>query len=248
MHSIRMPVPDLRGLRGMRAPLGFKFFQCHGVLGKYGKIVSWHPPEGWCPHLREILDLPLDAYHLLGHLCCMHVPLAHMPPTMHAPCHAHPLATHTPAPTMHTPCHTYSFTTHAPCHVYPLPCMPPVMYASLPHIPTFHHACPPLPCTPLLPCMPAFCHACPLGHTCPPPATHTNLSPCMPSFAMHTPFTMHARLLPCMPPWPYMAPPLPWTDGMIHPCENITFPQLLLRAVKMLPSVRIEPRTSGILV
>ena len=180
-----MPVPDLRGARGMRAPPPVQILSMSwGFWGKYGKIVSWHPPEGWCPHLREILDLPLDAYHLLGHLCCMHVPLAHMPPTMHAPCHAHPLATHTPAPTMHTPCHTYSFTTHAPCHVCPLPCMPPAMYApchvcplpcmppamyaSLPQIPTFHHACPPLPCTPLSPCMPAFCHACPLGHTSPP--------------------------------------------------------------------------------
>ena len=27
--------------------------------------------------------------------------------------------------------------------------------------------------------------------------------------------------------------PLPWTEGMTHACENITFPQLLLWAVKM---------------
>ena len=27
--------------------------------------------------------------------------------------------------------------------------------------------------------------------------------------------------------------PRPWTEGMTHACENITFPQLLLRAVIM---------------
>ena len=35
------------------------------------------------------------------------------------------------------------------------------------------------------------------------------------------------------PPWmqtPLRQTPL-WTEGMIHACENITFPQLLLRAV-----------------
>ena len=28
-------------------------------------------------------------------------------------------------------------------------------------------------------------------------------------------------------------PPTPWTDFLTHACENITFPKLLLRAVKI---------------
>ena len=35
-----------------------------------------------------------------------------------------------------------------------------------------------------------------------------------------------------IPPDPEADPP-PWTEGMTHACENITFSQLLLRAVKM---------------
>ena len=37
-------------------------------------------------------------------------------------------------------------------------------------------------------------------------------------------------------------PPHPlWTEGMTHACENITFPQLLLRAVKIGPRGRARP-------
>ena len=32
-----------------------------------------------------------------------------------------------------------------------------------------------------------------------------------------------------------------WTEGMTHACENITFPQLLLRAVKIGPRGRARP-------
>ena len=77
------------------------------------------------------------------------------------------------------------------------------------------HACPPT-CMPP-PCMPPPLqnahplhstpyHACPLCHTCP--------------FAMHNPFTM-------------LAPPPP-VNRIIGRCKNITFPQLLLRTVKMM--------------
>ena len=34
----------------------FNFMQ---YLGKFGKIVCWHPPEGWHLLVRGILDLPL---------------------------------------------------------------------------------------------------------------------------------------------------------------------------------------------
>ena len=34
--------------------------------------------------------------------------------------------------------------------------------------------------------------------------------------------------------YPTYAPPPLWTEFLTHACENITFPQLLLRAVKML--------------
>ena len=37
-------------------PNSFNFVQ---FLGKFGKIVCWCPLEGWCPHLRDILDLSL---------------------------------------------------------------------------------------------------------------------------------------------------------------------------------------------
>ena len=101
---------------------------------------------------------------------------------------------------------------------------------------------PPPPCHTCCPAMHTPCHAHPLPYThpyhTPPchthPTTHApchtcppcHPSPCMPpSFAMHFPFTMHT------PPLSHMPPPHLWTDGMIHACENITFPQLLLRAV-----------------
>ena len=48
-----------------------------------------------------------------GWLSCL---LPSMPPTMHAPCHAHPLP-HMPPPTMHDPCHACP-----PALLTPLPC------------------------------------------------------------------------------------------------------------------------------
>ena len=148
-------------------------------------------------------------------VCCSGCLSCHTcPPAMHTPCHAHPLphiphATHAPA--THAPHHACPLAMHAPCHAQPLPCMPPAMHATLPCT-SPHHAC-------LLPCMPP-----PATHAsllCTPPATHTPL-PCMPP-ATHTP-TTHTPL-PCMPP------PL-WTEFLTHACENITFPQLLLRTIK----------------
>ena len=64
---------------------------------------------------------------------------------------------------------------------------------------------------------PQLCN--PLPHTplcLHPPAMHA------PPPATHAPFTMHAPPLPHMPP----------VDRMTDACENITFPQLLLRTVK----------------
>ena len=76
-------------------------------------------------------------------------------------------------------------------------------------------------------------------HTPPPyiPPCHTHPLPCMPPFTTHTRLTMHTPChvcpLPHMPPLLWM-PPLPCTsplDRMTDACENIIFPQLLLRAV-----------------
>ena len=97
------------------------------------------------------------------------------------------------------------------CHArpHPLPCTPPVIHAPC-------HTCPPLPCTsPAMhtPVMHAPCHAYP-------PATY---APC------HThphPPSMHD------PPATHAPRPL-WTEFLTHACENITFPQLLLRTVKI---------------
>ena len=109
--------------------------------------------------------------------------------------------------------------THAPCHTCPLPCMPPATHALLP--------CMPLPHMP--PAMLTLCHTCllpqiPPCHTCP-PGKHAPP-------AMHAP--CHAHLLPHMPPPLAMHAPLPCTFlGQSDTCKNITFPQLLLRAVKI---------------
>ena len=128
-------------------------------------------------------------------------------PAMH-PRHACPPAMHTP-PAMHAPCHTCPPAMHAPlpvmapCHTWPLPCMP-------------HHACP-LPHR--HPAMNAPCKACPLPHT--PPAMHAPLQH-MPHYHAWPP-AMHT-------PRPLTPPPL---DRMSDACENITFPQLLLRTLIM---------------
>ena len=50
---------DLR--EGARDAPGSKLFQFHAFLGKFGKIICWCLPEGWRPHMREILDPPLLA-------------------------------------------------------------------------------------------------------------------------------------------------------------------------------------------
>ena len=55
---------DLRGAR-MHAFSGSKFFQLHAVFGKIWQN-SMSPPQGWRPHLGEILDPPLFVYHLLA--------------------------------------------------------------------------------------------------------------------------------------------------------------------------------------
>ena len=124
------------------------------------------------------------------------------------------------------------------CHACPLPCMPlPHMASSL--------------------CMPLLCHTCllchthPLHHACPP--HHAHLRAMYTSPLPHTPPAMHTSL-PCMPlamrahhchtcppPLPYMPPSpcmlschaCPPVDRMTDACENITFPQLLLRTVKI---------------
>ena len=73
------------------------------------------------------------------------------------------------------------------------------------------HACP-LPCTPPA-CLPP--HMPPM-HTSP---THSHVPTCTPHASpTHAP-------LSCMPPL--------WTECMTHMWENITFPQLRLRMVKM---------------
>ena len=95
--------------------------------------------------------------------------------------------------------------------------------------------CLPFPCSGRLSC-----------HACPPPCMHPCHACSLPCYAcppaMHAPLP-HTPTLPCMPPtlthtWPlhytyaalHHACPL-WTDFLTHACENITFPQLLLRTV-----------------
>ena len=46
-------------------PNSFNFMQ---FWGNFGKIVCWRPLEGWCPHLGEILDSPLDRSNYGGNL------------------------------------------------------------------------------------------------------------------------------------------------------------------------------------
>ena len=47
-------------LASPRDPNSFNFMH---FLGKFGKIVRWHPPESWRPLLGEILDPPLDCMY-----------------------------------------------------------------------------------------------------------------------------------------------------------------------------------------
>ena len=98
----------------------------------------------------------------------------------------------------------------------------------------------------LLPCT-SPCHACPpaLHYSSimpPPPTTHGPCHTCPSSHAYlfcHTfPPAMHTPPLPCMPPHHAYPPPqcmnpqcAPPVNRMTDACENITFPQLLLRKV-----------------
>ena len=85
-------------------------------------------------------------------------------------------------------------------------------------------SCSRAPSTMHTPATHAPCHASP-SHACPPVMQapyHTSLLPP----TMHAPY--HACPLPCMPPAMHV-PSL----GQINTCKNITFPQLLLRAVAM---------------
>ena len=76
-----------------------------------------------------------------------------------------------------------------------------------------------------LPRMPPLHHTCPLHQACP-PLPHIPPSPRMPppSYAMHVPFAMYVSLCHAHPPL---------CDRMTDACENISFPQLLLRTVKI---------------
>ena len=66
----------------------------------------------------------------------------------------------------------------------------------------------------------------PRNHTCPPCHVHTHTTPpppCLP-LAMHAPPPLPSTpSLPHMPP--PCTPPLLWTEGMTHTCENITLPK-----------------------
>ena len=84
-----------------------------------------------------------------------------------------------------------------------------------------------------LPCMPSLHHTCPLFAMYAPFTTHVPPSPhvpplfhhACPPFTMHAPFTLHRE-------YPLRhAPAPPPVDRMTDACENITFPQLLLRTV-----------------
>ena len=131
-------------------------------------------------------------------------------------CHTWPPPSHACLPAMHTPCHACPLPHMPPptCMHAPLPCMPPHAM----HVPAL--------CAPLL-CM-SLHHACP-------PGTHAphHAHPCHMCSLPHTPPAMHAPLCHECPlchacPLPFTPPPV---DRMTDACENITFPQLLLRTV-----------------
>ena len=57
--STPLPVADLRGgARDASPPGGSNSFNFMLFFGNFGKIVCWHPPEGWRPHPGEIPDPP----------------------------------------------------------------------------------------------------------------------------------------------------------------------------------------------
>ena len=71
MADLRMGVWDAYPPGG---PNSFNFMR---FLGKFGKIVCWCPPGELVPHLREILDPPLDPRMPLLPVACLasHTPL-----------------------------------------------------------------------------------------------------------------------------------------------------------------------------
>ena len=100
---------------------------------------------------------------------------------------------------------------HLSCHAAPLPCTPL------------------LPCMPLPPHMPPVCHSHPLHHTCP-HSPHTPPSPYTPLCHAHHPFCHACPPSAHTPPFATHTPCPLWTDRCL---KNITFPQLLLRTVKI---------------
>ena len=113
---------------------------------------------------------------------------------------------------------------HLSCHTCPLLLMPPAMHALLLHMPPHHacplcHACPPAMHDPCRACLPSPCHACPLPRMLLPPTMHPPAHTCPPPCHTHPP------CLPCTPPL--------WTEWLTDRGENITFPQLRLRTVKI---------------
>ena len=72
--SSPIALTDVRWVRG--TPHDPNSFNSMQFVGKFGKIVCWRlRPECWRPHLREILDPPLN--------CCTTLPVPHRP--LHAP-------------------------------------------------------------------------------------------------------------------------------------------------------------------
>ena len=78
------------------------------------------------PHTPPVTHIPLPCMPLC------HAAPCHIPPAMHAPCHAHPPPCTPPAmhaslphmpPAMHTPCHA-----HPPAMHTPLPCAAPPLW------------------------------------------------------------------------------------------------------------------------
>ena len=60
----KITVGDLRG-GASDTNGGLNSFNFMQFLGKFGKTVCWRPLEGWCPHLGEILDPPLNKHPLV---------------------------------------------------------------------------------------------------------------------------------------------------------------------------------------
>ena len=96
------------------------------------------------------------------------------------------------------------------CHAHPPKC----------------HACPPHSAmhAPHLPCMPPLSRMPPAMHA---PVPHTHPCYTCPAPGMHAPLLAHPLCHVCP------ATHAPPTDRMTDACQNITFPQLLLRSSKI---------------